>query len=132
MPTHILTALIYFTLALIFYSVGVLCERYTKELKTWYLLFFWFGLISDTLGTNYVMKLVGGLTFNFHTITGSLGLLLMCIHTIWATYVIITKNEKQIRTFHKFSFTRLVNMVNSIFYRPIHGNNEIKQSLIQI
>lgn len=104
MPIHILTALIYFTLALIFYSIGVLSEKYSKQLKTWHLLFFWLGLIADTLGTDYVMKLVGGLIYNFHTITGLLGLLLMFIHSIWATYVIVTKNTNRINMFHKFSF----------------------------
>lgn len=103
MPTIVLYALIYFTLALIFYSVGVWAERIKKTLKPWHLIFFWLGLITDTLGTAYVKKLTGIVIYNFHTITGILGLLLMFIHTIWATYIVIKNDPKQISSFHKFS-----------------------------
>jgi len=105
MPIPILTALVYFTLALLFYTIGVLSEKYSKLLKAWHLFFFWLGLIADTLGTNYVMSISGGLTYSFHTLTGALGLLLMLVHTVWATYVISTNQTKQITIFHKFSFT---------------------------
>ena len=103
MPTIVLYALIYFTLALVFYSVGVWAERIKKMLKPWHLIFFWMGLIADSLGTAYVMEQVGTLVYNFHTITGILGLLLMFIHTVWATYIVIVNNSKQLLSFHKFS-----------------------------
>lgn len=104
MPTIVLYALIYFTLALLFYTVGVWSERLKKELKPWHLIFFWLGLIADTLGTIYVKMQVGEVViYNFHTITGIAGLLLMMIHTIWATVIIIKNNPKQILNFHKFS-----------------------------
>ncbi len=104
MPTIVKFALIYFTLALLFYSIGVWAERIKKELKPWHLIFFWLGLIADTAGTHYVSKQVGGIwIINFHTITGVLGLLLMAVHTVWATYIIIKNDPKQITTFHKFS-----------------------------
>ncbi|NQX99156.1 MAG: TIGR03987 family protein [Flavobacteriales bacterium] len=103
MPTIVLHALIYFTLALIFYSVGVWAERIKKMLKPWHLIFFWMGLIADTLGTAYVKEQVGTVIYNFHSITGILGLLLMFIHTVWATYIVIVSNPKQLSNFHKFS-----------------------------
>ena len=103
MPTIVLYALIYFTLALVFYSVGVWAERLKKMLKPWHLLFFWLGLLADTLGTAYVKEQVGTVIYNFHTITGILGLLLMFIHTIWATYIVVVNNPKQLSSFHKFS-----------------------------
>ena len=103
MPEIVKFALIYFTLALLFYSIGVWAERIKKVLKPWHLIFFWLGLIADTLGTAYVKKQVGVLIFNFHTITGMLGLLLMAIHTVWATYIIIKNDPEQLTTFHKFS-----------------------------
>jgi uncharacterized repeat protein (TIGR03987 family) len=104
MPTYVITIIIYFTLALLFYTLGVLSEKQEKTLKFRHLIFFWLGLITDTLATNYVMKLEDGITVNFHTLTGFLGLVLMLIHTLWATYVLIIKKKKQIHTFHKFSF----------------------------
>lgn len=103
MPEIVLYAIIYFTLALIFYSIGVWSERLQKILKPWHLLFFWLGLIADTLGTIYVKQQVGILIFNLHTLTGMLGLLLMIIHSIWATIIIIKKDPKKLYTFHKFS-----------------------------
>jgi len=61
------------------------------------------GLIADTLGTAYVKEQVGTVIYNFHSITGILGLLLMFIHTVWATYIVIVSNPKQLSSFHKFS-----------------------------
>ncbi len=103
MPTIVLYALIFFTLALVFYSIGVWSERIKKTLKPWHLIFFWLGLIADSLGTAYVKEQVGTVIYNFHTITGILGLLLMFVHTIWATYIIIVNHPKQIANFHKIS-----------------------------
>ncbi len=34
---------------------------------------------------------------------GMLGLILMAVHTVWATYIIIKNNPKQLTSFHKFS-----------------------------
>jgi uncharacterized repeat protein (TIGR03987 family) len=38
-----------------------------------------------------------------HGVTGVIAILLMMIHAIWATVVLIRKDEKMIRNFHKFS-----------------------------
>jgi uncharacterized repeat protein (TIGR03987 family) len=103
MPEIVLYAIIYFSFALLFYSIGVWSERLQKTLKFWHLIFFWLGLLADTLGTIYVKQQVGFLIFNLHTITGMLGLLLMVVHTIWATQIIIKKDPKKLHSFHKFS-----------------------------
>lgn len=104
MPTIVKFALLYFTLALLFYSIGVWEERIIRTLRPWHLIFFWLGLVADTLGTIYVKAQVGEeLIFNFHTITGIFGLFLMGIHTIWASYAIIRGYPKQLMTFHRFS-----------------------------
>ena len=104
MPEVVFYAIIYFTLALVFYSIGVLSERIKKRSFLWHLLFFWLGLVADTLGTIYVGKQSGGFNFNFHTITGTFGLLLMLVHTLWATFILLAGTEKQLINFHKFSF----------------------------
>lgn len=123
MPTIVLYALIYFTLALLFYSVGVWAERIKKMLKPWHLVFFWMGLIADTLGTAYVKEQVGTVIYNFHTITGILGLLLMFIHTIWATYIVIVNNSKQLYSFHKFSLLVWIVWLIPYFTGLISGMN---------
>jgi uncharacterized repeat protein (TIGR03987 family) len=49
------------------------------------------------------MDMAGGLTFDIHGVTGVLAILLMIIHAIWATVVLLRKDERAILNFHKFS-----------------------------
>jgi uncharacterized repeat protein (TIGR03987 family) len=88
---------------LVLYSIGAWSERLSGRLKPWHLIFFWGGLIFDTVGTALMMEMAGGITFDIHGITGVLAILLMLIHAVWATIVIIQKNEKAILNFHRFS-----------------------------
>ena len=80
-------AIIIINLALLFYSIGVWSERIQGRLKVWHTVFFWFGLVCDTWGTGIMFDFVGG----------------MFIHAIWATVVLVRKDEKMIANFHKFS-----------------------------
>jgi len=91
------------TLALVFYSIGVWSERIAGKLKPWHLAFFWLGLVFDTWGTGLMMDMASGLTFDIHGVTGVIAILLMLIHAVWATVVLIRKDEKMINNFHKFS-----------------------------
>jgi uncharacterized repeat protein (TIGR03987 family) len=91
------------TLALVFYSIGVWSERIAGQLKPWHLAFFWLGLVFDTWGTGMMMDMAEGLTFDIHGVTGGIAILLMLIHAIWATVVLIRKDERMINNFHKFS-----------------------------
>ncbi len=50
-----------------------------------------------------MMEMAGGITFDIHGLTGVLAILLMVVHAIWATLVLIQKNEQAIVNFHKFS-----------------------------
>lgn len=95
--------MIIINLALVFYSIGVWSERFSGRLKIWHLVFFWFGIICDTWGTGLMFEMAGGLTYNIHGLTGVLAIALMFIHAIWATVVLIRKDEKLIVNFHKFS-----------------------------
>jgi uncharacterized repeat protein (TIGR03987 family) len=91
------------SLALIFYSIGVWSERIAGRLKTGHLIFFWGGLIFDTTGTGMMLEMAGGIKPDIHSLTGVLAILLMLIHAVWATVVLIQKNEKAIIRFHNFS-----------------------------
>ncbi len=95
--------MIIISLALVFYSIGVWSERIQGQLKWWHLIFFWAGLVCDTWGTGLMMEMAGGLTADIHGITGVIAILLMMIHAFWATVVLIRKDEKAIKNFHKFS-----------------------------
>jgi uncharacterized repeat protein (TIGR03987 family) len=91
------------TLALIFYSIGVWSERLSGRLKVWHSVFFWLGIICDTWGTGLMFEMAGGLAFDVHGLTGLLAIVLMFIHAVWATAVLVRKDEKMIESFHRFS-----------------------------
>ena len=95
--------MIIISLALVFYSIGVWSERCAGRLKAWHLIFFWFGLICDTWGTGLMLEMAAGLTYDLHGLTGLLAIILMFIHAVWATVVLLRKDEKLIVSFHKFS-----------------------------
>ncbi|HEY71630.1 MAG TPA: TIGR03987 family protein [Anaerolineae bacterium] len=97
------TSSIVITFALVFYSIGVWSERIARELKPWHLIFFWLGFICDTWGTGMMLDMAGGLTFDLHGISGSLAILLMLIHAVWATVVLLRKDTRLIYNFHRYS-----------------------------
>lgn len=103
MASEMLLSTILISLALVFYTIGVWSERFAGRLKGWHLIFFWGGLIFDTVGTGMMMEMAGGLTFDIHGVTGVLAILLMLVHAAWASIVLIRKDEKAIANFHKFS-----------------------------
>jgi uncharacterized repeat protein (TIGR03987 family) len=90
-------------LALLFYTIGVWSERIQGKLKIWHTVFFFLGVICDTWGTGLMFAMVGGLTYNLHGLSGLLAIVLMFIHAVWATLVLVRKDEKMIANFHKFS-----------------------------
>ena len=96
-------ATIVITAALVFYSIGVWSERFTGKLKVWHLVFFWLGLICDTWGTGMMIEMAGGMTFDVHGLTGLTAIILMFIHAVWATIVLLKRDEKWIYRFHKLS-----------------------------
>lgn len=98
-----IAATIIITIALVFYSIGVWSERIQGRLKPWHLVFFVLGLICDTWGTGLMLDFAGGLTFDLHGVSGFIAIVLMFIHALWATVVLVRKNEEAIVNFHKFS-----------------------------
>jgi len=101
--TTAMISMILITLALVLYSIGVWSERIAGRLKGWHLIFFWGGLVFDTTGTAVMMEMAGGVKPDIHSVTGVLAILLMIVHAVWASAVLIRKNERAIVNFHKFS-----------------------------
>ena len=64
------SAVIVINLALIFYSIGVWSERIQGRLKVWHTVFFWLGLVCDTVGTGMMFEMAGGLTYDVHGLIG--------------------------------------------------------------
>lgn len=89
--------------ALVLYTVAVWSEWFAGRLKGWHLALFWTGLAADTVGTSLMKKIAGGVILNFHGATGLAALLLMTLHTVWATVVLIRRDERALEGFHKFS-----------------------------
>ena len=103
MNTQLIFAIVAIVSALVFYTIGVWSEKFAGLLKPWHLLLFWIGLVFDTTGTTLMGNIAGKMDFDVHGITGVLAIILMLSHAIWATVVLITKHEKWIKNFHKFS-----------------------------
>ena len=100
----LIIAIAFIFAACLIYTLGVWAEKIQKRLKVWHVFVFWLGLICDTIGTGAMGKMVGSLIqFNFHGMTGLAAILLMLFHDVWASVVIIRKEEKLIVKFHKFS-----------------------------
>ena len=103
MNTQLIFAIVAIVSALVFYTIGVWSEKFAGRLKPWHLLLFWIGLVFDTTGTTLMGNIAGKMDFDVHGITGVLAIILMLSHAVWATVVLITKQEKWIKNFHKFS-----------------------------
>jgi uncharacterized repeat protein (TIGR03987 family) len=103
MPLQVLVSTILITLALVFYTIGVWSERLIGRLRAWHLVFFWAGLAFDTAGTGVMMEMAGGIGFDVHSVTGVLAIALMVVHAVWATLVLIRRDENAIIRFHRFS-----------------------------
>jgi uncharacterized repeat protein (TIGR03987 family) len=89
--------------ALVFYTIGVWSEKFAGRLKPWHLILFWIGFIFDTTGTTLMGTIAGKMDFDVHGVTGVLAIVLMMGHAAWATIVLVTRQEKRIRDFHRFS-----------------------------
>jgi len=97
------TAAVLMVGALAFYSTGVWAERLAARLKPWHVGLFWLGLVCDSAGTDRMRRMVGGLRLNFHGVTGAVALVLMLAHAIWATAVVLRRDERALLTFHRIS-----------------------------
>ena len=85
------------------YTIGVWSERFSGALKPWHLAFFWLGFLADSIGTNLMGKIAGGMSINLHSLTGITAIMLMLIHASWASQVIFKKDKETASRFHKFS-----------------------------
>ena len=106
MSTMLMKAVTAITLALIFYTIGVWSEHRAKVLKSEHLVYFWLGLCMDAAGTWVMSKIAeghGGSMIGIHGLTGMIAIILMMIHAVWATAVVLRKDEKALHTFHRFS-----------------------------
>ena len=103
MTDQLIISTVFITLALVFYSIGVWSERLAGRLRGWHLAFFWGGLAFDTAGTGIMFEIAGGIGLDIHGVTGGIAIILMFVHAVWASIVLLRKDEKAITSFHRFS-----------------------------
>jgi len=103
MNSILIVAVIFFTIALVFYTVGVWSERISRRLKRWHVHFFLWGVITDAIGTWLMFVNLGYIKFTPHTVSGFIAFFLMVFHYFWALRVLKKGSEKQLTNFHKFS-----------------------------
>lgn len=129
MTGTLITAIITITLALVFYTIGVWSEHRSKQLKKIHLIFFWLGLCMDTTGTILMGRIAKQSMFSgklsLHGVTGTLAIVLMIVHAIWATIVLIKNNEDSAKNFHRLSIAVWVILACPI-YSWDDNRNEIK------
>lgn len=105
MSKILILSTILINLALIFYSIGVWAERFSKYLKKWHVIVFWIGFSFDVLGTS-AMHFISDKPFDFtdmHTLTGQIALWLMLAHATWATVVVRKNKTELLKKFHRYS-----------------------------
>lgn len=108
----LIAAIVIITLALVFYSIGIWSERAQRTLHWWHAGFFALGLAADMTGT-YLMTQIAAerradgaevsWLNSFMGVSGTLAILLMAIHLVWAVVVLIRGREKEKSCFHRWS-----------------------------
>jgi len=103
MTPLLLTAVILFTIAMIFYTWGIWAEKLARRLKPWHVYMFACGVSTDTLATRLTFVVIGGVVWTPHSIMGFISLGLMTIHLVWAVRAIKRGEEHALVNFHKLS-----------------------------
>lgn len=103
MNPALLSAIVFIVSAWVCYSIGVWGEKFTGRLRPWHLRFFWIGFAADTTGTTLMSRISGAFAFNLHGVSGVGAIALMLVHAVWATAVLVRRNQRAILSFHRFS-----------------------------
>lgn len=108
----LVASIIIITLALVFYSVGIWAERIQRTLKPWHAVLFGLGLACDATGTLLMNRIAterraegtpAGALDVVMAVSGTLAIVLMAVHLIWAIVVLVRNRESEKAVFHRFS-----------------------------
>lgn len=93
------------SLALVFYTTGVVAERAERNLRGWHVIVFWLGLTCDGYATVLMNRLVAGGQEPgiIHSVTGTSAFTLMAVHATWATWVLLRGSQQSRTRFHRYS-----------------------------
>lgn len=125
MSPLLITAIVIITLALVFYSIGVIGEARRKNLLWRDVVWFGAGLVADFAGT-MAMRAISqsGETVlapwanTLMTISGTAAIILMAIHIVFAV-IVMTKFPDYRKKFHKWSVVIYIFWLISYISGPI-------------
>ncbi|MGI9341736.1 MAG: hypothetical protein ACR2QV_02735 [Gammaproteobacteria bacterium] len=104
MKPIILISVISITTALLLYSIAVARNWRLKRLTTAHVVLLWLGLATDALATRMMgLSLEGGIVWDFHTISGYLGLGLMGVLAIVGSWARLTGRDAILNGFHRYA-----------------------------
>ncbi|MFW2404009.1 MAG: HsmA family protein [Gammaproteobacteria bacterium] len=103
MKPIILVSVISITTALIVYTIAVWSNWRAKVLGTVQIVLLWIGLAADATATRMMGLSAGKTTWDFHTISGNLGLGLMAILAVVGTWAKLTRRDDILASFHKYA-----------------------------
>jgi uncharacterized repeat protein (TIGR03987 family) len=103
MNTTLIIAIVSIVTAAVIYTVAVFSERAAGVLKPWHLALFWGGLVFDTLGTTLMSDIAGGWRWDLHGVIGAAAIVLMLVHSVWATLALLLDRRRALESFHTFS-----------------------------
>lgn len=97
-------ALVFTIIAFIFYTVAVWETKKTNTINNKQLAFFWLGVILVTISLFFMSQLNMDVQGSmFHKFFGYLSILLMFVHTIFATIVVKFEREDLSKKFYEYS-----------------------------
>ncbi len=99
----ILVSVISITTALVLYTIVVWRNWRTHLLTTAQIVLLWLGLAADALATRMMAMSVEETTWDFHTLSGYLGLALMAILAVAGTWAKLSDREALLTSFHRFA-----------------------------
>lgn len=103
MSPMVIAAVVGILLAAVLYTIAVFAERRAGELKARHLVLFWAGFAVDTTATTLMSIIAGGIEHDLHGFLGVGAIVVMLVHSVWATIVLVMRHERMIRQFHKLS-----------------------------
>ncbi|MHB1340575.1 MAG: HsmA family protein [Coriobacteriia bacterium] len=105
MPPDLIVPAVVMSLALVFYTTGVIAERAQHDLRWWHAITFWLGLTCDGYATTLMNRLAaaGQDPGVIHSITGTAAFTLMAVHATWATWVLLRGSRRSRERFHRYS-----------------------------
>lgn len=99
----ILVSVISITTALVLYTTVVWRNWRTHLLTTAQVVLLWLGLAADALATRMMAMSVEETTWDFHTLSGYLGLALMAILAVAGTWAKLSNREALLTSFHRYA-----------------------------